>query len=204
MIPYFAYGSNMNMERLRERLGREGHQLLGRRRATLHDYRLVSNKKSSLEARVGYANIEPSGASIVEGTLNEMSDAALALLDRIELVPVHYRRVLTSNLVQHQYHLAIQNLEFLFDRLRHVEQEIGDGSPADRAQLRESWQVFLRLLAAAAPHAAEELWSQARGRGLVAAAAWPAPLEEAGQRRSGDSHGRRARAATAEQMEQAA
>lgn len=93
MIPYFAYGSNMNMERLRERLGREGHQLLGRRRATLHDYRLVFNKRSSLEARVGYANIEPSDASIVEGTLNEMSDAALALLDRIELVPVHYRRV---------------------------------------------------------------------------------------------------------------
>jgi gamma-glutamylcyclotransferase len=96
MIPYFAYGSNMNMERLRERLGREGHQLLGRRRATLHDYRLVFNKRSSFEAGVGYANIEPSGASLVEGTLNDMSEAALALLDRIELVPVHYRRILVQ------------------------------------------------------------------------------------------------------------
>lgn len=94
MIPYFAYGSNMNMERLRERLGREGHQLLGRRRATLHDYRLVFNKRSSFEAGVGYANIEWSGAGLVEGTLNDMSEEALALLDRIELVPDHYRRAL--------------------------------------------------------------------------------------------------------------
>lgn len=93
MILYFAYGSNMNMERLCERLGREGHQLLDRRRATLHDYRLVFNKRSSLEAQVGYANIEPSISGVVEGTLNEMSEAALALLDRIELVPHHYRRV---------------------------------------------------------------------------------------------------------------
>lgn len=92
MIPYFAYGSNMNAERLRARLAREGHQLLGRRRATLRDYRLVFNKRSSFEAGVGYANIEPCPAAVVEGTLNDMSEEALALLDRIELVPVHYRR----------------------------------------------------------------------------------------------------------------
>src|SRR5437763_1057297 len=60
MIPYFAYGSNMNIEQLRERLGREGHQLLGRRRATLCDYRLVFNKRSSLEAR-GRASGEREG-----------------------------------------------------------------------------------------------------------------------------------------------
>lgn len=105
----------------------------------------------------------------------------------------------TSNLVQHQYHLAIQNLEFLFDRLRHVEQQIGGGTSADRAQLLESWQVFLRLLAPAAPHIAEELWQRTGGRGLVAAAPWPAPLEEAGQRPSDGAHGRRSREIAAEQ-----
>jgi leucyl-tRNA synthetase len=105
----------------------------------------------------------------------------------------------TSNLVQHQYHLAVQNLEFLFDRLRHVESGIGEGA-ADRAQLRDSWQAFLRLLAPAAPHLAEELWSQAGGQGLVAEAPWPAPLEEARQRPSRHSHGRPATAeAPAEQ-----
>lgn len=92
MILYFAYGSNMCGELLRERLAREGHELFGRRRATLRDHRLVFNKQSSLQAHVGYGNIEPAPGEVVEGTINEMSEAALALLDRIELVPHHYTR----------------------------------------------------------------------------------------------------------------
>jgi gamma-glutamylcyclotransferase (GGCT)/AIG2-like uncharacterized protein YtfP len=92
MILYFAYGSNMCGDHLRERLAREGHALLGRRRATLRDHRLVFNKQSSLQAHVGYGNIEPAPGHVVEGTINEMSEAALELLDRIELVPHHYTR----------------------------------------------------------------------------------------------------------------
>lgn len=92
MILYFAYGSNMCGDHLRARLGREGHELLGRRRATLRDHRLVFNKQSSLQAHVGYGNIEPAPGQVVEGTINEMSEAALDLLDRIELVPLHYTR----------------------------------------------------------------------------------------------------------------
>jgi gamma-glutamylcyclotransferase (GGCT)/AIG2-like uncharacterized protein YtfP len=79
---------------LAERLGREGHRFFARRHGTAHGYRLVFDKRSSIEAFVGYANIRQETGSCVEGTLNELDDAALALLDRIELVPSQYRREL--------------------------------------------------------------------------------------------------------------
>lgn len=93
---YFAYGSNMDAARLTERLAREGHTLACRRRGTAAGYRLVFNKRSSLEAHVGYANIEVCPGAVVEGTLNEIDETGLALLDRIELVPVHYERTTIS------------------------------------------------------------------------------------------------------------
>lgn len=77
---------------LAERLGREGHRFLKRRQGTAHGYRLVFDKRSSIEPFVGYANIRKDVDSRVEGTLNELDDLALALLDRIELVPSQYRR----------------------------------------------------------------------------------------------------------------
>ena len=89
---YFAYGSNMDADRLTQRLAREGHALGPRRRGAAHGYRLLFNKRSSIEEGVGYANIEPCPGAVVEGTLNEVSEAGLDLLDRIELAPVHYRR----------------------------------------------------------------------------------------------------------------
>jgi len=89
---YFAYGSNMCPERLGERLGREGHVLLDRRHATAPGFRLTFDKRSSFEEGVGYANLRPDPGACVEGTLNELSHAAMELLDRIELVPVQYRR----------------------------------------------------------------------------------------------------------------
>lgn len=79
---------------LAERLGREGHTFFARRHGTARGYRLVFDKRSSIEEYVGYANIRPNLGSCVEGTLNELDDAALALLDRIELVPSQYRREL--------------------------------------------------------------------------------------------------------------
>ncbi len=89
---YFAYGSNMCAARLRERLAREGYGFSRRRRGIAHDYRLVFDKRSSFEPGVGYANIRPETGPYVEGTLNELCEASLDLLDRIELVPVQYRR----------------------------------------------------------------------------------------------------------------
>lgn len=83
----------------------------------------------------------------------------------------------TSNLVRHDYHLMIQNLEFLFDRLRQFERDAAPKNGADRARLRAAWEAFLRLLAPAAPHLAEELWAAAGSDGLVSGAAWPAPVE---------------------------
>lgn len=81
---------------LAERLGREGRRFFERRHGTAHGYRLVFDKRSSIEAFVGYANIRPEPGSCVEGTLNELDDAALDLLDRIELVPSQYRRELIA------------------------------------------------------------------------------------------------------------
>jgi leucyl-tRNA synthetase len=84
---------------------------------------------------------------------------------------------ITANLVRHDYHLMVQNLEFLFDRLRQFERDGGARNDADRERLRAAWDTFLRLLAPAAPHLAEELWAAAGGDGLVSAAPWPAPIE---------------------------
>lgn len=110
---YFAYGSNMCGTRLAERLAREGHGYSSRRHAIAQGYRLVFDKRSSVEAWVGYANIRPHSGAQVEGTLNELSQAALELLDRIELVPVHYRRTMirvldgwSGNLVEAHVYLA--------------------------------------------------------------------------------------------------
>lgn len=89
---YFAYGSNMCAKLLAERLAREGHVYSDRRHATAHGFRLTFDKRSSIEPGVGYANIQPHPGARVEGTLNLLSEAAVELLDRVELVPVQYYR----------------------------------------------------------------------------------------------------------------
>lgn len=91
-VLYFAYGSNMNEGRLRERLSRSGQDLLERRCAALEGYRLAFDKVSSQQGWVGFANIVPCPDGRVEGTLNAMRPAALDALDAIELVPHHYHR----------------------------------------------------------------------------------------------------------------
>ncbi|UWU92915.1 gamma-glutamylcyclotransferase family protein [Bradyrhizobium sp. CB1015] len=87
---YFAYGSNMSAATLHRRLQRA--PALERRRAILRNYRLAFEKVSSTNPAVGYANVVAAPGYHVEGILNELDHDALAVLDRIELVPHHYRR----------------------------------------------------------------------------------------------------------------
>ncbi|MDB5578228.1 MAG: hypothetical protein JWR80_3404 [Bradyrhizobium sp.] len=88
---YFAYGANMSADVLARRMQLES-SLFNRRRAVLANHRLVFDKMSSTDPAVGYANVVPASGDLVEGTLNELDDRALAQLDAIELVPRHYRR----------------------------------------------------------------------------------------------------------------
>jgi cation transport regulator ChaC len=93
---YFAYGSNMDAATLARRLGRQSANCLRRRRALLQDHRLVFNKVSSTDPAVGYANIVRLEGQCVEGVLNELPEADLVRLDRVERVPEHYVRTLLT------------------------------------------------------------------------------------------------------------
>ena len=86
---YFAYGSNMNPERMTER----GVSFTSRERAVLKGWRLKFNKVSSINAREGYANIERDDNSVVEGILYTIDDKDIEKLDTYEGYPKHYNRV---------------------------------------------------------------------------------------------------------------
>jgi gamma-glutamylcyclotransferase len=91
-ICYFAYGSNMDAPRLRERLRRGDESLAERRHCILERYRLAFDKVSSKDDRIGFANIVADAKGRVEGTLNVVSARGLDILDAVELVPHHYTR----------------------------------------------------------------------------------------------------------------
>lgn len=75
---YFAYGSNMNTERMRSRT--PSAKVIGR--ARLMDKRMVCNKKSRDGS--GKANIVDSPGDYVLGVLYEIDLAELDRLDRAE------------------------------------------------------------------------------------------------------------------------
>ncbi|MFZ5723229.1 MAG: gamma-glutamylcyclotransferase family protein [Pseudomonadota bacterium] len=91
-MEYFAYGSNMNPERLRTL----GVAFAARRPACLPGWRIVFRKCASDAGpvpRYAYATIEPAAGAVVEGVLYALSGAsALARLDEFEGVPDLYRR----------------------------------------------------------------------------------------------------------------
>src|SRR5690625_4357546 len=86
-MKYFAYGSNMNSDRMKER----GIDFTSRVFARLDDYKLVFNKKADRK-NIAFANIEPSEGSHVEGGLYEFPDHQIDNLDRCEGHPYHYKR----------------------------------------------------------------------------------------------------------------
>ena len=94
MIWYFAYGSNMNPARLADQRLKERAVDMGRRiGGRLDGWRLVFNKVARAPAGAAAANIVEAPGEVVHGTLNEMPEAGLAVLDMWEGVAGgHYER----------------------------------------------------------------------------------------------------------------
>jgi hypothetical protein len=104
---YFAYGSNMSISQLRERVDSSDQKAIVLGRAILEDYQLVFNKKSVFHQlngqRVallnGKANIEKSVDSSVSGVLFSLTKDQVAIMDQCEgarLNPPHYQRKIVS------------------------------------------------------------------------------------------------------------
>lgn len=85
-MKYFAYGSNMDPNRMSER---DVH-FSERRCAILKGYTLRFNKVASKNQREGKGNIIRKEGGIVEGVLYEMPDSDLTKLDLAEGYPDHY------------------------------------------------------------------------------------------------------------------
>jgi len=85
---YFAYGSNMNFDRMRERILREPIAKAG----WLVGYCLLFNKVASKKSGVGYANIKENKDENVYGVLYDVTQDEIAKLDGFEGVPRHYEK----------------------------------------------------------------------------------------------------------------
>lgn len=83
---YFAYGSNMDADRMRKRIKRLPERVPG----VLKDWQLAFNKMAERTPGKGYANIVPSPGDAVEGVLYPVTEEELQALDRYEDVPRHY------------------------------------------------------------------------------------------------------------------
>jgi len=87
-VLYFAYGSNMDRERLEKE---RGITILGEEIGILKGYKLVFNKLAGREGE-GYANIEDSPSDFVIGVIYTIKEKDIEKLDRYEGVPNHYLR----------------------------------------------------------------------------------------------------------------
>ena len=98
---YFAYGSNMNPDRVRERGIRFEHAAGAR----LKDFALVFDKTSRKHAGVGHANVRRAPGAVVEGVLYWLEGPEeIGKMDRFESTPVNYSREVIQVEVQ-QAHL---------------------------------------------------------------------------------------------------
>jgi len=92
MINYFAYGSNISENRM---LNERKINFTSRKLATLKNYKLLFNKVSKKNCYLGFANVVESDGDIVEGTLYEICDSDINIIDRFEganTTPKHYYR----------------------------------------------------------------------------------------------------------------
>ena len=87
-MKYFAYGSNMNPQRLKDRKV----SFSKREPAIMKDHELFFNKQASRNPKEGYANFAPKEGKYVEGALYEVYEEAIQELDRCEGYPKHYDR----------------------------------------------------------------------------------------------------------------
>lgn len=74
---YFAYGSNMNPQRIQERINR----LPSKEPAMLPGYKLYFNKKAYGKPGIGYANIVPTKGESVYGILYRVTENELSQID---------------------------------------------------------------------------------------------------------------------------
>lgn len=88
MSLYFAYGSNMDQDQMRERC--PDTILVGP--VMLIDYRLAFTIFSP-KRQCGCADIIPSSGDTVYGLLYRLTDADMEAMDGFEGHPVHYRRI---------------------------------------------------------------------------------------------------------------
>jgi hypothetical protein len=86
---YFAYGSNMNPERMLKRQVSFTKRVAG----SLRNWKLVFNVPDCKQDGVAYANIERCEGARVEGVLYEVEQAGMSILDRFE---TGYARLLVS------------------------------------------------------------------------------------------------------------
>ncbi len=87
---YFAYGSNMNPERVRKRnMGFEAAEA-----GKLYDYELAFNKRSVKYPGAASANVIEQPGSHTEGVIYKLSDPAqIQEMDPYEGYPVRYNRL---------------------------------------------------------------------------------------------------------------
>ena len=95
MVYYFAFGSNMNIERLATaRLKPEGLEFMKSSGGRLDDYRVCFDKTASKLIAGGVTNIQVAPGEAVFGTLNLVDPRALEILDRYEQVEDNlYQRI---------------------------------------------------------------------------------------------------------------
>jgi len=90
---YFAYGSNMDLNRLSGRIKRKPEGIAG----YLEDYTLVFNKVASKPANAGYANIIESSGKRVHGVIFDLTESEFKILDKCEGVASgdYYRKTMS-------------------------------------------------------------------------------------------------------------
>lgn len=88
MLKYFAYGSNLDDNRMISR----GINFTSKEKGILKGYRFIINKISQKNPNIGFANIIKDENSEVEGIIYEVNINDILSLDKYEGAPKHYRR----------------------------------------------------------------------------------------------------------------
>lgn len=86
---YFAYGSNMNPQRMASRGMRTERAVAG----VLHDWRLLFNKRCATTVGTAYANVAEYRGEVTQGVLYQLTcNSEIARMDPFENWPHRYRR----------------------------------------------------------------------------------------------------------------
>ena len=88
---YFAYGSNMNPQRVRQRKTQFAHHQAG----ALVDYKLVFNKRSVKHPGAASANVMAEPGARTEGVVYKLSEPQqIEMMDPYEGYPIRYDRLI--------------------------------------------------------------------------------------------------------------